>query len=301
MMERKASDNDFELPIKRTDKVKFTQTIEEIIISNAPYPITYDVYSDGGYDFKEFTYTEYIGGTTIRPQSAEITARIMQLASEEHSDNDITDLLKSKINNKYELDSIPNDVTIPDNVVFFVGHNILDMMSKESIERLIFNDMYACVKLHPLTGDDVMEKIASEVGWNRILPGNISGIDVLKRCKTAYVTSATELATYAVLLDKDIKNVSHFYSESSGCYYGINRVLFNAPKEDRKQLLNNMINCKWSGLIFDFMDDKEDRIKAHYEKTLELKKMLRPLAMPFKVKRTLVKKDDKNDICKNSK
>ena len=47
-----------------------------------------------------------------------------------------------------------------------------------------------------------------------------------------------------------------------------------------QKALSNMINCKWSGLIFPWQDDVEERLKAFYDKSIEMKNMYRSLASP---------------------
>lgn len=263
--------------LNRTDRDSWAKSFEDFVRDSAPYPISYDVDSTQPTNFSEFTYTEYLDGIYIRTQSTEINTRIHQEASEVYSDVCIRELL----GNTDKYDSVAIDEGIPDNVLFFTGHNMFDMISREVLIRAAHDNESFAVKMHPLTSDEYVEKIARVVGWNRILPGALSAESILDQSLTTYVSSASELASKAVLKGNTLVNCSRVEAESIGVYYSINRVLFNTVKECQLQALTNMINCKWSGLIFEWMDDKEERVEAYYKKAIELKGKHKPMALPY--------------------
>jgi len=150
------------------------------------------------------------------------------------------------------------------------------MLSFDNIARYAFENEKFVVKLHPIIDDKQLAPLTSVIGWDRIIAGDVSGVALLSRCKTAYVHTGSELATMAVVLGKNIVNISKFSDESIGSYYPMNSILFRS--DDKLVELNNMLDCKFSGLIMPWMDDKEERIKAFYDKSLEIRENLKPLS-----------------------
>jgi len=280
--ERRIQDNDKALPTKRSqERLKWAKEIEETVRDLAPFPITYDVDAKQDINFSEFAYTEFMNGLYLKTQNIEINARVMDFAYKEPAEKDLVKELES-IEDKY-VQVIPDiDMKMPEHVVFFVGHNMFDMVDRDKVARAAYeNDGNFAIKLHPLTNDEYAGKLAKVVGWNHILPQQVSADWVLRNGKIIYITSATEMATKAVIHDKEIVNVSAFGAEASGCYYALNRVYFEAEKYGitKREALNNMLNCKYSGLILPFMDDVEERIKAFYDKSLELREIYKPISL----------------------
>lgn len=282
--ERRMSDNDHELGLVRAKRNNWGKTIEEKIINGSPLPITYDVTCTQPANFSEYTYTELLGGMILRTQSVEINCRIIDEASSIESTINNNNNIEAIYNDKYEttgMDIKYNKYKDKD-ICFFVGHNLFDLISREIIAREAFENENFYVKLHPLTNDEYAGKIAKDIGWDRIIPKELSAKKLLLGCNKVYVSSATELCIMGVVLDKDISNVSSFFHESKGTYYSINKILCknDYSKKEKQQVLNNIINCEFSGVLFPWMNDDEieRRINSFYKKSLELKKKYQPLA-----------------------
>lgn len=286
--DRRMEYNDKHLgPIKRSKRNDWGKTVEDLLYKYAPKPISYDVDGPQGTGFTEYTYTEFLGGVYIKTQSVEIDCRIFEDAAKVPGEKDHLIELDKNLVDKYELSNLPlKKEDFPKDVAFFVGQNMLDLVSREIVARQVFENPDFKVKLHPLTDEPIIEKIASLVGWDKIISPKISGMQCLLNCETAYVTTATELTATAVCKDKEIVNCSNFFNESIGAYYPLNKLLFAEPtKEGRKTIINNIIDYRGSGLIFSWMTDIEERIKAYFENSLHYREHFRPKASPCEMKK----------------
>lgn len=276
--DRRISSNDTDLNLKRTERNNWGKTIEDDIIMMSPYPITYDVNCTQPANFSEYTYTEFISGVFIKTQSKEINCRIMDLAKDIPAKKDHLENIRNSYMDKYESQNINSKRLEGADVCFFVGHNLFDIMNREMIAREAFENENFFVKLHPLTNDEYAGKIAGDVGWNKIIPQEISAKDILLNCNKVFTSTASELCTIATAFDKEVINVSSFFNESVGTYYSINKLLHRS--NDPQQTLNNLIDCEFSGILFPWMGEEEikRRILAFYQKTLELREIYKPLA-----------------------
>lgn len=266
---------------KRSDRNVWAEKQEQLVRELSPYPISYDVNQGQSSNFSEYTYTEFLGGLWICSQSLEINCRIFEDASNYTQSREITDL-SSIVADKYNM--IEEDLGRPiKRVCFLPGHNRLDVCSTEITSRLAFEEEDIWFKPHPITNDEAMRMIGARIGWNRIIPREVSGNMILRNCEELFTTSASEMAISGTILGKKVVNVSNFFNEGSGAYYPISKILFKKHKESVKaaqEALLNIINCPWSGIILPLHSDPEDRIRQHYETSLKYRKAFKPLAGP---------------------
>lgn len=273
--------------VTRSKRNEWVETIEEKVRNASPFPISYDVDSTQDANFQEFSYTEFLGGMIINTQSVEINTRLIQYFSTYESNIDCIDkLIKNNcLTDKYVL--APNmHSSYPENIGIMVGHNMFDLVSSEIVARLAFELPDFKIKLHPLTNQEYAAKVASIVGWDKIIQSNFSGVELIKNCKVAYLHTATELAAMAVALDKKIVNISNFFNESGGSYYHINSTLFKSA--DPKKTLNSILSCPNSGFLFPYMDESEidSRISNYFKCALKFREMFSPIASKSRLKKT---------------
>jgi hypothetical protein len=296
--------NDTALDLERTSRNNWGKSIEEQVRGRSHLPISYDVDCTQPLSFTEYTYTEFLGGVFIKTQNTEINVRLFNELKEIKAQTNHLDKLKGISGDKYKsVSPIERGATqeeLPKKICFFVGENMLDMISKELVGRLAFENDDFFIKLHPLTGEKYAAGIAHIAGWHRVIQQEISAFELLKAAETVYSSSASELAAAAVVYDKEIVNVANFFHESNGSYYSINKFLFQeSDKEKRKEILNNLIDNKSSGLLFPWMDDIEERLKCFYDKTEEMRQFYKPLASPSFLKkppaREISKEEEEND------
>jgi len=264
--------------IARSERNNWIEEIESQIIDLAHYPTSYDVNCTQPVNFTECSYTEVLGGVYLKSQNLEINTRVMHKASLNYEDEKHLSMLFDTIGDKYVLDSLDVD-EYPDDVVFPPGDNLNDLVDPEILARLMFDDEYAFIKPHPMMSDEAYRELQCTYGATRIIERNVSGMEVLKNAKTAYITAASELGIVAALWQKSIVNVGRFTKESDTVYFPINRVLLGTKnKGDRQARLNNMIACKSSGLLFPWMDDIEERTEAFYTNITNLRELHKPMA-----------------------
>lgn len=278
---RMMADSDHDLGgVKRSPRNDWAQGIEPLIRSLSPFPISYDVDSTQTTGFTEYSYTEFLGGIYINTQSVEINTRLIQEASKVPCKTSNLDRLID-MGDKYSLEPLPAGQGTPRRIAFMVGHNAFDLVSPEIMARAAHehNDFY--VKLHPLTNFDYASKVAALVGWDRVIDGSYSGAELLAKCDEAYVSTATEFCALAVAMGKPIHNISSFFNESSGVYYPINRLLFQS--DNPQETLSNILECDFSGIIFPWTENPEEKIRKYYEKSQELRNIYRPLASPSRL------------------
>lgn len=269
---------------KRSKRNDWIEEIEQDIVELCPMPTTYDVNTTQGARFTEYTYTEYLGGAYLKTQCTEINVRMIEQAMMHQCDVDHISKIKDMFEDKYELKTIPDDIDTPNHVMFLAGSNLWELINDEAVSRIMFEVDGCVVKPHPLTNDGHISLLHAHYGKSSVIGRNVSGVKLLKNCEVAYVTTATELASAAVMYDKEIVNISKFFGESIAAYYPITIMLMRIPKEHRKEALNNIIGCEFSGILFPWMDDIEGRMKSYYQKTLDMRELMSPRASPATIR-----------------
>ena len=263
----------------RSTRNAWAETIEQKVRDLAPFPATYDVNATQPTNFTEYSYTELAGGFWITTQSLEINARLIDLAARQVSESDTLDRLAAILQDKYVLNK---PETTYKRVCFLPGNNMLDVASIEIIARIVHEEEDVMFKLHPLTNDEAINVVRKRVGWNRIIPREVSGMELLRHCDEVFTSSASEMAITGTVLGKKVVNISNFFNEGSGAYHVISRVLFKAHRTSvatAQRALVNMIDCPWSGMLFPW-HSTDSRIVAYFDKSLELRDMYKPLAAP---------------------
>lgn len=259
---------------------------EEVVRNLCPWPITYDVSSLQGNDFCEFTYTEFAGGGIwVTTQSREINCRLIDFASKIDSGKkgeELFDKFVSSFSDKYQLEDLPAEYQDKKHIVFLPGHNLLDLVDTVELERLLSVEQDIVVKPHPLTNTEAIRMVSTKCGWHKVLPRNASGAKLLENCETVYSTTASEMIITGACLDKTVYDISRWDSAGAGVYQPIHRIITylqkREGKEAAKKAIANIIACPWSGIVFEFMDDYQDRLRQYYNKALELRELYRPLS-----------------------
>jgi len=271
---------------KRSERNAWATSIEPIVREKAPFPASYDVSSMQSTAFGEFTYTEFsAGGMYISTQSKEINARLIDFASKHDSGKLGEEMIQKFIqalSDKYVLKQTPEKYLGVEHVIFLPGHNLLDLADINLVQRLCQEEDDIWVKPHPLTEPNIVNQIAQKVGWNRIIPKDVSGQTIMNNCKTVYTTTASEFCITGAALGKRVYNISRFECEGAGVYQPFCRVITIAQKrqgiEEAKRILGNILACPWSGVVFEFQEDFENRIDMYFAKALELRELYRPLS-----------------------
>lgn len=280
---------------KRGPRNAWAEGIEEDVISLAPYPISYDVVSNQPVAFSEFSYTELAGGLWVTTQSIELNCKLLQCASKEDTDKGLEDFV-ALLEDKYVLGDLPAGMWKVKRVCFLPGHNKLDVVNIETLSRLAFEDDDLFFKPHPITNPDALKMIGKKVGFDKVLPKDVSGTALVRQCEEIFTTSASEMCITATALGKKVTNISSFNQEATAAYHPISRLLFVAHRRyglaEAQRILKNLIHSEWSGMLFPFHGDKETvlrRAALFYNKSLTLRNIYRELASPVKGKAPALK------------
>lgn len=273
--------------VVRSERNTWAEDYEETLRSLSPFPISYDIGAIQSTGFSEFAYTEFpSGGLWIMTQSKDVNARIIHNASSYEGGvlgDQLYEKFVERISDKYDMDMEEEDDTQYDHVVFLPGHNLLDLVDQEILQRLLQEEDDVIVKPHPLTDYEFLRMVSSKCGWNKVLHREYSGTKLLHRCKTVYTTTASEFSITGAALGKRVYNISKFTYEGAGVYHPFMRLMSVTQKREGKeaaiQKLKNILACPWSGIIFDFQDDYEERTKKFFEYGLEMRELYRPICM----------------------
>lgn len=256
----------------------------------SPWPTSFDIDPSQGSRFSEFSYTDCLRGVYLNTQSIEINCRIMERASKEHCDDyTLMNTLSELIGDKYVLEEI--DVEMEGyKLGFMVGQNMFDIVSNEAVARLSHENDDFFMKLHPLTSPESARCVAFQVGRNRIISNDISAYALIHNASEVYTSTASELTMAAVLLGKPVHNMSNFFNEAGGVYYPISRLLYNS--DNPRQVLNNILNCEYSGLLPPSISNPEERIKAYYKHALEMREVYGSISSENHLKKEPINEGD---------
>lgn len=281
--------NDEELGLKK-NTTDFQRRVEKLVVEKSPWPISYDVDSVQPDKFTEFSYTDSLKGVYINTQSIEINCRIIEKASKvECSDFTVLNALERVIGDKYQLTDTGEGIKGSYQIGFMVGHNMFDIVSNEIVARLAHENDNFYMKLHPITNHDYARKVAHHVGWNRVISNELAAYDLLKGADKVWTSTASELTMAAAILGKKIGNLSNFFNEAGGIYYPISRLLYQS--EDPRQTLNNIINCKFSGLIVPGIEDVEQHIKTYFDHALWMRREYGAISSKNNLKKVPIHQD----------
>lgn len=266
---------------QRSCRSQWAESVEPLVRALSPFPITYDVSQTQGTGFSEYTYTEFSGGVWVMTQSLELNARLFHFVAQEPSHGGLDAFIES-LSDKYQL-AQDSEWIGRKKVVFMPGHNLMDVASVEMIARLVTEDEAVVIKPHPITNHETLRALARHVGWNKMVPKDVSGYALLQGCEVVYTTSASEMAITGTALGKRVVNVSNFFNEGAGTYHPISRLLFLAHQNHgvaaAQSVLANILHSRHSGLLFPFQSDIEERLEAYYSRSLELRERYKPLAL----------------------
>ena len=270
----------------RSLRNKWASDNEDLVRSLSPWPITYDVGSVQGTNFSEFTYTEFAGGGIwVTTQSREVNCRLIDFASKIDSGKEGEELFKkfvSSFSDKYELEELDDKYKDIKSAVFLPGHNLLDLVDTTALDKLLFEEDDVKIKPHPLTHNDALKMVSKKCGWQKVLPKNVSGAKLLEQCDTVYSTTASEMIITGAALGKTVHDLSLWTASGAGVYQPFHRIITyiqkREGKEAAKKAIANILACPWSGVVFEFMPDYEERLKQYFDKALEIRELYRPLS-----------------------
>lgn len=270
----------------RGEHLKDLQELEEKIRKLCPLEYcSYDIVRFSKPYFREFSYTEMLGGIYVSPTSSEIAVQLAAYAIEnpvDEIDPCIEPFIASRLQkyntlDKYKLD---RNISIPNakRVVFVPGSNIFsDTVSKELLARLLWENEDVYVKFHPFTHEGTIRALCSDFGYDRFIDPKESGWEYLANAEEVWSTSTSEMGLYAVLFDKPVHNIGNFFTEHRGAFYPFFRFIADKPLEEAKENLVRLLSSPYSGFFMPNDPNVDEKIKVFYEKAMELRKPHKPM------------------------
>lgn len=252
-------------------------SVEALVRSAAPLPISYDVTRTQPPFFNEFTYTEALGCLYVAPQSCEVAARLAALGAEVGGGFDVAGAVMDRHGSldKYVLD--PAD-RLSKSVFFGPGSNIFKQaVSRDGLSRAMHDDPDLIIKPHPMTNEGWAHELGREYGYHRVAEPMASGDAYLRGADRVYVTSATEMGLYAVLLGKEVRNLGVFGWEARGVYNPFYRLVWGLGREEARAILIRALNSPVSGLFHPDDPGLEERISRYFDAAMAAREVFRPL------------------------
>lgn len=249
----------------------------------APFNISYDVTCTQPPYFHEFTIKELMGCAFVCPQSAEIAAQQVEEATQCSAilgpavgPFDVVDAIMGRdLNDKYDL--APVEGPAFKRVAFLPGTNLFpSMVSKELLVRAMHRYEDMVIKPHPLTDENTIRDVGRLFGYERILEPMASGWAYLAAAEDVYVTTATEMGLYAVLMGKRIHNITHFPAEGRGGFNPFYSLLWDLDTAKAREVLHRALNAPGSGFIHPEDPEAEFKMAAAFTLAMELRKPYRP-------------------------
>ena len=243
---------------------------------------SYDVFAIQGADFDEWSYMQAMGCFIAQTQSVEINVRLLMEALEYPADADHAESILHHIQDKWDLEPLPLDVSARGfHVAFPPGGNVSWIVDRDHLRRMFWEDRLWTLKPHPITTQEDQLNLKRMFGATRLYDPGVSGMALLKEADVVGYTTASEMGLLAMLLGKPTVNFSAFKYEEIGTVYALYRAVWAAG--DARAAINSILSCPWSGVMPLATDDAEamTRFTMFRAKTEELREIYRPLTRPI--------------------
>jgi hypothetical protein len=272
--------------VQKTNDLKKLEPIEEYLHHQSPLPINYDLNRPQPWYFSEYSYTEFMGGIAISPMSDEIATRHILHSMKFKSSFDAESIILHRLK---ENDTLDKYTTLQEpsgkyaefnSLVILPGSNIMhSIVSKEKLAEVMWSRDDVNIKPHPLTTKKQFYELQKEFGVHRVFHPLHSGWKLLERVNEIYTTSTTELAMYAVLLNKRVKSIGNVFYERTGAYYPIFRNIVNLSPTKAKNNLLKILNSDRSGVVFIEDLQYEKKIDLYFNSTMKMRTKYKPLVI----------------------
>ena len=207
------------------------------------------------------SYHDSMGGILISTRNAEINCRNVDAILSQDKEDDISEALLQKLNDKYILEYPSSNY---DYVVFLPGSNLFHSLDWEKLDEALIDNPLAMIKLHPV----ITEKSANDIKekWpGRVINQNVSGLQLLNNSKSLWTSYNSEFGLIASLKEKPFAVLSKWNDVFSMIYSPIYRNLKYKNIEYNKDVVSKVISSKRSGFVFPWQTDWKQRIDLYSE------------------------------------
>lgn len=245
----------------------------------SPLPLTFDIRPIHDYYFNEYTYHDVFGGLVLTTMSPEISARIIDHIFHIEKNN-ITDHCKILVDRMFDKYKLTDSTSNPQakKIVFLPGSNLMNAIDKEILDRMMFNNDDVYLKLHPITGDDMVRQLGIKYGYHKLLSPKESGLAYLMQGEEIFTTSNSEMGIYAAALGKWFADITSFECMAELTYWTIIRLFTPGKIEHNKEVVNKVLSSKGSGWLMPWMDNIEERVKEYFERSMTIRGFFKPIA-----------------------
>lgn len=248
----------------REDSVKEAETSAKVIVKEAEkrgIKIQYDV-SYGGHPH-ELKYSEFmagLGGAYSTPCCGKMIDFMWKNQYDTSNNVDFAEYIDDR-HDKYMMASY--DIKPMKALVVLPGSNIIT----KTVDKVMLNgavDLGAYIKPHPMTNDDIIDRLNQEYP-GRVLPRLYSGFKAMEKSKLIFGTGASELALYAMLLDKYVIDISN--NIPGGGYFDVFKRVMRMDG-NQKENLNYILNSPYVGIFLPGHHKKPSEWFDLYQKEL---------------------------------
>lgn len=213
--------------------------------------VLFDIYYDGGRDFKSITFTEIFShGLLISPCNDDMRySMTLHALSDDDPAVPAERILGWGRIDKYQLRKRLSRKPVPA-AVFLPGTNLLsDKVNWAQVQAAV--DEGALVKMHPITSAGWERRLKREFG-SRLVSKGESGFDLLSAAERVYTTSNSEMGLLAILMDKPVNLVEAGVTSKRPIY----RQLYEAvlPQDNPKAALEKVLGSRHAGFYWPWHD-----------------------------------------------
>ena len=266
-----------DLNICRGDK-KFFIFCEDFIQKNIPWAIHYDLNTPQGVDFTTFTYGESIlDSFRIKTLSSEVNIRIL-LSTED--DPQIVEKNSKHIvwDNKYRTKPVSaKPYKHLETLAIMPGGNLNNLINWPFIDKwTLIDEKPLAIKLHPVSREDFVNRLLERFGPYQIIREDTQLTEVAAEFDTWMITTASESAVWGQVLGKNLEDITMPDKRHTTSFVDIATALKKSDK-NKKDRLTSILFSEFSGYVFPFQSDVEQRLMNYFEKSLEVRSQFDPI------------------------
>lgn len=214
-------------------------------------------------------YHDVMGGILISSRNAELNCRNVQsVIYNQEIDYDLVDRVASSIKDKYELG---NNVDNYSHVVMLPGSNLFPTVEWQRVKEILIDYPQAMLKPHPITADYNFDKLQEDY-QDRVLDMYLSGMQLNDTAEMVWTTYNSEMGLIRALNKKQFGTLSKWTDVFTMVYSPLYRVMKYKDTDHNYDVLAKFISSPYSGWVFPWQDDWEERVDNYFTSIDRFKK-----------------------------
>lgn len=213
-------------------------------------------------DTHAIRYHDVLGGILISTRNAEVNCRnVDNILHNGEIDETLVSEVIAHLTDKYSLERVEQ---VYDNVVFLPGSNIRHIVDSEKIEEILFDNIDAVIKPHPIQTEEGLKRL-NELYGSRLLGSNTSGVKLLNSCSLLWVTANSEIGLMAALLKKPFGDITIWKEYYNLLFAPIYRQFRYKRVEENYDVIAKFLSSKNSGYVAPWMNNWKNRVDSYFE------------------------------------